>query len=155
MAQEAGCGSADGSISALAALERVLEIKQKENESYEPVGWSKCGPCGYNERCWNRAERDGDVALVPDIDQSLARTLNGMGVRTRRELLSNFDVVSLSELKRPFGNGEQRVGSRAERILQFAEALERREEKMLAVPRHSPTPELRHVRFGGDASPLG
>ncbi|HXX17951.1 MAG TPA: TM0106 family RecB-like putative nuclease [Candidatus Acidoferrum sp.] len=124
----------DGGVSALAALERLLAVKQLRDEPYEPVGWTKCGACGFNERCWNRAEKSGDVALVPDVDQSLARTLNAMGVRTRKELLSAFDAASLSNLKRPFGKTERRVGKTAERILQFAEALERREEKVLAVP---------------------
>ncbi len=124
----------DGGVSALAALERLLAIKQQTDEAYEPVGWTKCSPCGFSERCWNRAEANGDVALLPDVDQSLARTLNGVGVRTRKELLSTFDVVSLSELKRPFGKGEQRVGKRAERILQFAEAMEKQEEKLLGSP---------------------
>jgi uncharacterized protein len=124
----------DGGVSALAALERLLAVKQQETEAYEPVGWSKCGTCGYNERCWNKAERNGDVALVSYIDQSLARTLNGMGIRTRRELLDSFDFVRLSELQRPLGTKEQRVGKKAERILLFAEAMEKREEKMLAHP---------------------
>jgi predicted RecB family nuclease len=119
---------------ALHALERVLAIKQSKDAAYEPVGWSKCGPCGYNERCWNQAEANGDVALVPDVDQNLARTLNGIGIRTRRELLGRFDFVSLSELKRPFGNREQRVGKKAERILQFADSMERGEERILSVP---------------------
>jgi predicted RecB family nuclease len=124
----------DGGVSALAAFERLLAVKQQETEAYEPVGWSKCSPCGYNERCWNRAEANGDVALVPDIDQNLARKLNGMNVCTRKELLSGFDVVTLSELKRPFGKSERRVGKAAERVLQFAEAMERREERVLAAP---------------------
>lgn len=120
--------------SALLALERIVAIKRSQDEAYEPVGWTKCGPCGFNERCWNQAEANSDVALVPDVDQNLARTLNNMGVRSRKDLLSRFDFVSLSELKRPFGNREQRVGCRAERILQFAEAMERGEEKILAAP---------------------
>lgn len=124
----------DGGASALAALERLLAIKQLQDEPYEPVGWTKCGACGFNERCWNRAEASGDVALVPDVDQNLARTLYAVGVRTRKELLGAFDVASLSGLKRQFGKSERRVGKIAERILQFAEALERREEKVLTVP---------------------
>jgi|SRR6266850_777272 len=123
----------DGGVSALAALERLLAVKQQVDEAYEPVGWTKCSPCGFNERCWSRAETNGDVALVPDVDESLARKLNGMNVRTRKELLGSFDVVSLSELKRPFGNGERRVGSTAERILQFAHAMEKQEAKILAA----------------------
>lgn len=124
----------DGGVAALAALERIAALKQREQETYEPVGWSKCGPCGYNERCWNQAEANGDVALVPDVDQNLARTLNGIGVRTRSQLLSHFDFASLSELKRPVGSREQRVGKRAERILQFAKAMEQGAEKILAAP---------------------
>jgi predicted RecB family nuclease len=124
----------DGGVSALAALERLLTVKQQVNESYEPVGWTKCGSCGFNERCWNKAEGNADVSLVPDVDQNLARKLNTINVRTRKELLSGFDEVSLSELKRPFGNGERRVGSTAKRILQFAEAMENQQEKVLALP---------------------
>jgi predicted RecB family nuclease len=119
---------------ALNALERVVAIKRSNEQMYEPVGWSKCGPCGYNERCWNQAEAKGDVALIPDVDQSLAWTLNRMRVHTRSELLTRFDVVRLSELKRPFGNGEQRVGKRAERILRFADAMEQKAERILCAP---------------------
>jgi predicted RecB family nuclease len=122
------------------ALEWLVAIKRLDTEPYEPVGWSKCGPCGYDERCWNRAEAAGDVAIVPDVDQSLARTLNGIGVRTCGEPLTRFDAVSLSELKRPFGNAEQRVGKRAERILLFAEAIQKREEKILVVSAIPPLP---------------
>ena len=124
----------DGGAAALAALEHLLAVKKQETEVYEPVGWSKCNPCGFSERCWNRAEASGDVALVPDVDQSIARKLNSIGVATRKDLLSRFDAVSLADLKRPFGTREQRVGKRAERILQFAEAMEKQEEIVLTVP---------------------
>lgn len=124
----------EGGISALTALERLLAVKQLAEETYEPVGWSKCGPCGFNERCWNKAEANGDVALLPDVDQSLARTLNRINVCTRKDLLSTFDVAHLAELKRPYGKSERRVGAAAERILQFAEAMDKQEEKILAAP---------------------
>lgn len=119
---------------ALIALERLVAINQAPDEVYEPVGWSKCGPCGYNERCWNQAEANRDVSLVPEVDQGLARTLNSLGVRTRGELLRSFDLVTLSDVKRPYGEREQRVGKKAERILRFAEAMERGEETILTVP---------------------
>jgi predicted RecB family nuclease len=124
----------DGGVAALAALESLLAIEQRETEAYEPVGWSKCGPCGYKERCWNRAEAIGDVAALSDVDQSLARKLNADGIRTRKDLLAKFDANSLSQYKRPVGSREQRVGKKAERILQFAEAMEKHEEKILAAP---------------------
>jgi predicted RecB family nuclease len=124
----------DGGVAALAALKSLLAIMQRETEAYEPVGWSKCGPCGYKERCWNRAEANGDVAALSDVDQSLARKLNADGIRTRKDLLAEFDANSLSQYKRPVGSREQRVGKKAERILQFAEAIEKQEEKILAAP---------------------
>jgi predicted RecB family nuclease len=130
----------DGGAGALTALDRLLAIKRLDAEPYEPVGWSKCGPCEYDERCWNRAEAARDVAIVPDVDQSLARTLHGLDVRTCGDLLNRFDVVSLAQLKRPHGNGEQRVGKRAECILLFAEAIQKREDKILAAPAIPPLP---------------
>jgi predicted RecB family nuclease len=124
----------DGGASALQELARLLAIKQLSTEPYEPVGWSKCGGCGFNDRCWSKAEAKSDVALVFGIDQSLARTLNAQGIGSRRELLDKFDVSSLSEFKRPYGRREQRVGRAAERIMLFAEAMEANKEKILALP---------------------
>jgi uncharacterized protein len=124
----------DGGKSALKELERLLAIKQLAVEPYEPVGWSKCLGCGFTDRCWSQAERNSDVALVYCVDQSLARTLHSQGIRSRRDLLVKFDAASLSELKRPYGNREQRVGKTAERILRFADAMEKNQEIVLAVP---------------------
>jgi predicted RecB family nuclease len=124
----------DGGEWALAVLENLLRLKQLDGEPYEPVGWSKCGGCGFNARCMEKAEADHSVALVPDVDQNLARTLRGIGVSTRKELLAKFDFVSLSELKRPHGQGQRRVGKTAERIIQFAQAMETQQEKVLCAP---------------------
>jgi predicted RecB family nuclease len=124
----------DGGASALQELERLLIIKQLTAEPYEPVGWSKCLGCGFTDRCWSKAERNSDVALVYCVDQSLARALNNQGFRTRKELLAKFNVAALSEFKRPYGSREQRVGKAAEKILRFADAMERKQETILAVP---------------------
>ncbi len=124
----------DGGTSALTMLERLLALKQLKQEEYEPVGWSKCGGCGFHERCREKAEAASDVALVPDIDQSLAKALHAIGVCTRKELLTRFDVGSLSEFKKQVGTRQQKVGKRAERIILFAEAMETKQEKVLAVP---------------------
>jgi uncharacterized protein len=124
----------DGGSSALRELERLLAIKQLMAEPYEPVGWTKCLGCGYTDRCWAQAEKNSDIALVYCVDQSLARTLHSQGVRTRKELLANFDATSLSELKRPYGNRDQRVGKTAERILRFADAMEKNQEIVLSAP---------------------
>jgi predicted RecB family nuclease len=124
----------DGGKSALQELERLLAIKQLSAEPYEPVGWSKCLGCGFNDRCWSQAAKNSDVALVYCVDQSLARTLHSQGIHSRRDLLETFDVASLSAVNRPYGDREQRVGKTAERILLFADAMETKQEKVFAVP---------------------
>jgi predicted RecB family nuclease len=141
----------DGGEQALAVLENLLRLKQLDGEPYEPVGWSKCGGCAFNGRCMDKAEADGSVALVPDIDQNLARTLRGIGVSTRKELLAKFDSVSLSELKRPHGQSQRRVGKSAERIIQFAQAMETQQEKILSAPAIPPFPN--YVMFDLEGMP--
>ncbi|MGD0908559.1 MAG: PD-(D/E)XK nuclease family protein [Candidatus Acidiferrales bacterium] len=141
----------DGGEWALAVLENLVRLKQLDGEPPEPVGWSKCGGCGFNERCMDKAEADHSVALVPDVDQSLARTLRGIGVTTRKELLDRFDFVSLSELKRPHGRNQRRVGKSAERIIQFAESMETQQEKILCAPVIPPFPS--YVMFDLEGMP--
>jgi len=141
----------DGGAAALRELERLLTLKRLTTEPYEPVGWSKCLGCGYTDRCWAQAEKNGDVALVYGVDQSLARTLHSQGVRSRKELLANFDATSLSELKRPYGNREQRVGKAAERILRFADAMEKSQEIVLSAP--AIPPSRNYVMFDLEGMP--
>lgn len=124
----------DGGTWALAVLENLLTIKQLKDAPYEPVGWSKCGGCGFNEPCMSQAEADADVALVQDVDQGIARRLREVGVRSRKDLLANFAFTKLSELTRPYGKSVRRVGKTAERILLFAEAMESQKEKIVAPP---------------------
>jgi predicted RecB family nuclease len=141
----------DGGEWGLAALQNLVSIRQLEAEPYEPVGWCKCGGCGFNGRCMDKAEADHSVALVPDVDQSLARTLHGIGVSTRKELLAKFDSVSLSELKRPHGKTQRRVGKTAERIIDFAESMETQQEKILCAPAIPPFPD--YVMFDLEGMP--
>ncbi len=141
----------DDGAAALRELERLLAIKQITVEPYEPVGWSKCLGCGFIDRCWARAEKAGDVALVYCVDQNLARTLHSQGTRTRKELLASFDAASLSELKRPYGSREQRVGKAAERILKFADAMEKQQEIVLAAP--AIPPHKNYVMFDLEGMP--
>lgn len=137
--------------SALQELERLLALKQLTTEPYEPVGWSKCLGCGFTDRCWAKAEENCDVALVYCVDQSLARTLHSQGVRSRKDLLGKFDAANLSELKRPYGKREQRVGKAAERILKFADAMEKQQEIVLSAP--AIPPHKNYVMFDLEGMP--
>jgi predicted RecB family nuclease len=124
----------DGASAALKMLDRIFDIAAQKDEPYEPVGWSKCKECGFNQRCWNAAEARGDVAVIPGIDQGLARALHAAGVRTRKELLLRFDATRLAALSRRSGARLRRVGKAAQSILHFAQALETGRERVLASP---------------------
>lgn len=141
----------DGGISALAELRRIVALREAQDELYEPVGWSKCGGCGFKKRCWEVAEQGNDVALVPDVDQNLAIALHGIGVTSIGQLLQRFDINSLSEFKRIVGQRVQKVGKKAERILQFAASMESKQELVLAVPAIPPSPN--YVMFDLEGMP--
>jgi predicted RecB family nuclease len=53
----------DGGFTALAELSKILELKRLGAEPYEPVGWTKCGGCGYHDHCWQRAETSQDSIM--------------------------------------------------------------------------------------------
>jgi predicted RecB family nuclease len=141
----------DGGAAALALLEEILAIKVADEEPYSPVGWSKCTGCGFQPRCWERAEQSRDVALVAGVDQGLAVQLRREGIHTVEALLAGFDEGRLTELRRPWGQGTQRVGRKAESILRMARALASGEEEL----RHMPAiPERRnYVMFDLEGLP--
>jgi predicted RecB family nuclease len=125
----------DGGIAALAELTKMLELKRLGVEPYEPLGWTKCtGGCGYHDLCWEKAEANQDVSLVMEVDQGLARALNAAGTTSAAQLLADFDVRRLSEFKRPWGKGEQKVGKKAEKILIYADVLCSGQERILGTP---------------------
>jgi predicted RecB family nuclease len=124
----------DGGSSALAKLAEVLTLKQLTTEPYEPIGWSKCGSCGFGSHCWQKALEQQDVSIVMDVDQGLARQLHAEGVCSAEELLSTFDADRLSELKRPWGAKQQKVGKKADKILLNTEVLTTKQERILASP---------------------
>ena len=142
----------DGGVAALAELAKILELKRLAAEPYEPLGWTKCsGGCGYYDRCWQQAEARQDVSLVMDVDQGLARKLHGDGVESAQQLVAGFDAQHLSELKRPWGKGEQKVGKKAGKILVYAEVLTTGKERILgpvAIPAHD-----NHVMFDLEGMP--
>jgi predicted RecB family nuclease len=113
----------DGGVSALAQLQTVHDIKSRPTEFYDPVGWTKCGSCGFSDRCWRMAEASDDVSRLRDVDAGLARELHNQNVFTVDQLHQTFDAMSLSEFRRPWGQRMQRVGKTAESILLNADAL--------------------------------
>ncbi len=129
----------------------VLAIKAEE-EPYSPVGWSKCGDCDFHEICWDAAVRSRDVAILPGVDQGLALKLRDMGVTRVEELAEKYREDELSELKRPWGKGERKVGKTAGKIMSAARAtLNDLPEKLVEEPQ---IPESRfYVMFDVESIP--
>lgn len=124
----------EGEAAAISHLRELLGIISLPEEPYAPVGWSKCGGCGYNDFCIKRAEESQSVALLPDVDQGLSRRLRELGVLTIKDLAARYDESSLSELKRPWGKGEQKVGKKAGGIILQANAMLDNKEIVLKRP---------------------
>jgi len=123
-----------GEATAVSHLRELLRIISLSEEPYSPVGWSKCLSCGYNDLCISRAYESQTVALLPDVDQGLARRLKELGVLTIKDLAARYNESSLSELKKPHGGKEQRVGKRAAGILLQAKAMLENKEIVLKKP---------------------
>lgn len=124
----------DGGRTAMEALSDIVSAASSPDAPYEPVGWSKCGPCGYKDVCWGAAEKAKDVALVEGVDQGLTLAMRQAGVATYDKLLTEFDTGRLSEFQKPHGARMQRVGKRAESILRMASALSTGREIMIGAP---------------------
>ena len=114
----------DGGVRAMAALDEVKQAATMTSAAYEPVGVSKCGGCVFHDHCWSRAEQARDVALVPQVDQSLARYLHAQQVGTYDQLAAAYQPEALAEVKRPVGRQIKRVGAKAAlSILRHAQAF--------------------------------
>ena len=124
----------DGGATAMAAIEEIVAIRKGDNP-YSPVGWSKCGGCGYHDTCWKQAEETSDVALVSGVDQNLAIALREVGVNTIADLLKKFTEPQLAAFQKQVGSRMQKVGKRAGSILLMAKAMATGKEIMIAPPR--------------------
>lgn len=124
----------DGGAVALERLGEIVGFKQAKSAPYSPVGWTKCGGCGFNTRCWADAEKRRDVALVAGVDQGLAIALRHDGIETIDQLLKSFDEARLAGYPRPWGTKTQRVGAKAGAILRMAKAMATNQEILLQVP---------------------
>jgi predicted RecB family nuclease len=124
----------DKGAAVLQVLEQIVKLNNAKSEPYSPVGWTKCGSCGFNSRCWEKAVAEKDVALVMGVDQGLAFALHDLGVSTRSDLLSRYDAQTLGDLKRPYGKSLRKVGAAAPNILRMADVMERNCEVILMKP---------------------
>jgi predicted RecB family nuclease len=115
----------DGGDAAFEELERLLRIETHSEEPWEPVGWSKCGACGFKEYCWENAERVEQTGLVPDLSQALGHKLRDQkGIESYLEMLERMDATDLAEMKNVgAGAKNEKNLAGAVRILENARAL--------------------------------
>ena len=119
---------------ALKQVGRIVQLLRSDAEPFSPVGWTKCGTCGFNGRCWTTAVESKNVATVPGVDQNLTRALRDNGINRIDDLLREFDESGLANFQKPRGNKTQKVGKAAEKILRFARALASGKEEVLQTP---------------------
>jgi len=115
-----------GDESALNEIARIRELSLRDDEPYDPVGWTKCGACPFRARCWSMAEKAHEVSLIYGVDKGTARALRENGITTYDQLLERMDARALAKLKRQWGPRTQKVGRQAARILAQARALAER-----------------------------
>jgi len=107
----------------LRLLFQILAAKSSTLPPFSPVGLSKCSGCRFRTRCWTAAEERSDIALLPGVDQELARVLMRQGVSSVQNLLSSYDPDRLANLSRIVASRSVRVGNRAVRIFASARAF--------------------------------
>jgi predicted RecB family nuclease len=108
---------------ALRVAEEISNLRKLDAEPLDPVGWSKCLDCCFHEFCWTRAIGTKSVAVLPDVDQALARTLHGEGIESYEQLASQYDEAALGVLKKQVGTKLRKVGVAAKKILLQADSF--------------------------------
>jgi predicted RecB family nuclease len=125
----------DAGVRALERLAHLARLKRLKAPPYEAVGWSKCHACAFVRSCWREAVDRGDVACLPVVDESLARTLHGQGVDTVAMLLETFDRDALAALGGSSPAGSEALGNEAaDAVLRAARALQSGHDDLFALP---------------------
>ena len=131
----------DDGAGAMNALSEVLQLGALPEEPYEPVGWSKCSDCGYKLRCWDRAIKEEEVAILPGVDQGFARFLRDEKVLSVTQLLERYDAATLATAQRQWGQRMQKVGPKlADSVIAHAKARITGEVQRLAEPQFPASP---------------
>ncbi|MGD9711722.1 MAG: TM0106 family RecB-like putative nuclease [Thermomicrobiales bacterium] len=133
-------GAANGAVEE--KLGQYVAVMLGAKPPFAPVGWTKCSGCGYHESCWKQAEGRNDVALVPKVDQNLARALHDLGIASYDDLLAKYDEWSLAKVQKPWGQKTQKVGKAAGDILRSARALQSGKSIAITAPEIPPGPNF-------------
>ena len=124
----------DGGGRALESLAEILSFRLASEPPPNYVAMSKCSGCPYFDRCWPPAVEQGVVGLVPGLDRGLLTEFQAQGIETIDQLLERFDEAGLTEVERPWGKRQMKVGGKAARILAGARAIKSGEPIVLTPP---------------------
>jgi predicted RecB family nuclease len=129
------------SEAALGFVRNLRRMRLAPEDAYEPVGWSKCGGCGYFDLCWKQAEAANDIALLPAVSQARAIDLRAYGIATIRDVPAAIQNPALRDL---FYQGKRnpRLRDSAVRLLRSAEAHISGENIVIAQPSISNSPNF-------------
>ena len=123
----------DGGEAALGFLRKLRRMRLAAENAYEPVGWSKCGGCGYFDLCWKQAEAANDIALLPAVSQARAVELRARGIVRIRDVPAAIQNPDFRDL---FYRGKRKLRLRdfAVRLLRSSEAHISGRDIVIAAP---------------------
>ncbi len=111
-----------GASAVLDLLREHRRLRAADPGVYEPVGLTKCGGCGYEDRCGDEARAARDVSLLSAVDQKKARALHARGITSIDRIPPAIDGADHRDM---FWEGKKnpRVRDTAARLRRFAEAF--------------------------------
>lgn len=123
----------DGGEAALGFLRELRRMRLVPEDTYEPVGWSKCNGCGYFDLCWKKAKESNDIALLPAVGQSRALELREYGLSAIAGVPAAVDDPALRQIFYQ-GKKKPRLRDFAVTLLRSAEAHISGKHIMIAPP---------------------
>ena len=87
----------EGEAAVLEAIRKHISMRATDPAAYEPTGWTKCGGCGFEDRCRGQAEAAQDVALLSRVNQDRARALHRLDIRSIADIPRAVDDPALRD----------------------------------------------------------
>ena len=126
-----------GDKAAISFLSQLRRMRLAPDDLYEPVGWSKCGSCGFFSYCWPRALASSDVSLLQPVSQDMARKLQAGGVLSFHNIEAAVDNPALADVfyeKPKKKTGERKLREKIPKVLRAARVMASGRDEVIAVP---------------------
>lgn len=114
------------------ALIDLLHLKTAQEMPYSPISWTKCQACLFRSVCWSWAEKNQDLALLPNLHAKLLLALREAGAQTISDLLEHFPEEKLAQFVWYEGTACRKLGpEKAKAMRQMAEVILSGQPKLL------------------------